>query len=106
MPSPLSLESELHIWQQKWKNVESPPETLQESLKMCPMHLYLNIHTVLTVSGVFPVTSCECERSLSTLGSMKTKLRATMGQDRLSSMCLLSIHRDVKMDIEGHHGAR
>ncbi|WAR02692.1 hypothetical protein MAR_009250 [Mya arenaria] len=59
---------------------------------MCPMHLYSNIHSA-------NITSCECERSVSALSLVKTKLRATIGQDRLSSLCLLSIHRDVKIDI-------
>lgn len=47
----------------------------------------------------FPVTSCECERSISTLGLVKTKLRSAMGQDRLSSLCLISIHRGMSIDI-------
>ena len=48
-----------------------------------------------TTTATFPVTSCECERSISTLGIVKTKLRATMGQDRLTGLCLLSRHRDI-----------
>ena len=53
------------------------------------------MRTVLEISCVFPVTSFESERSISALGLVKSKLRSSMGQDRLSSLRLLSIHRDI-----------
>ena len=44
---------------------------------------FSNVSTILHISAVFPVTSCECERSISTLRLLKTYLRSTMGQDKL-----------------------
>ena len=41
------------------------------------------------------VTSCECERSFSKLKRIMNCLRSTMGQDRLSSLSLLSIESDL-----------
>jgi len=35
---------------------------------------------------VIPVTSCSCERSFSKLSIVKSKLRSTMGQDRLDGL--------------------
>ena len=66
--------------------------------KSCDDGLYPNVKTVLKIASTFPVTSCECERSISTLGLVKTKLRSTMGQERLTGLCLLSRHRDIKVD--------
>jgi hypothetical protein len=40
-----------------------------------------------------PATSCSAERSFSCLRRLKTYLRSTMGQDRLSALGLLSIER-------------
>ena len=43
------------------------------------------------------VASAECERSFSTLTRLKTYLRATMEQFRLSSLALISIHQEVEI---------
>ena len=100
LPSPQSLPAELHfIWQARWKGVPNPPTSLQGSVAHCDSQLYHTIYTVLSISCVFPVTSCECERSISAQGLVKTKLRSSMGQDRLSAVCLLSIHRDMDINI-------
>ncbi|KAH3864340.1 52 kDa repressor of the inhibitor of the protein kinase-like [Dreissena polymorpha] len=100
LPSPQSLPSELHLWKAKWRGISDRPTTLQDSLKHCDVKLYPNVRTVMEISCVFPVTSCECERSISALGLVKSKLRSSMGQDRLSSLCLLSIHREMDIDIK------
>jgi type II secretory pathway pseudopilin PulG len=99
LPSPQSLPAELHLWQARWKGVTNPPTTLQGAVEQCDSQLYPNIYTVLSIACVFPVTSCECERSISALGLVKTKLRSSMGQDRLSALCLLSVHRDIDINI-------
>ncbi|XP_052245753.1 52 kDa repressor of the inhibitor of the protein kinase-like [Dreissena polymorpha] len=99
LPSPQSLPAELHLWQARWKGVTNPPTTLQGAVEQCDSQLYPNIYTVLSIECVFPVTSCECERSISALGLVKTKLRTSMGQDRLSALCLLSVHRDIDINI-------
>ena len=98
LPSPATLSQEIELWRRKWTDHQTPPATLQETLKACNGQLYPNIKTVLQITATFPVTSCECERSISTLGIVKTKLRATMGQDRLTGLCLLSRHRDIYVE--------
>ena len=50
---------------------------------------------VLKIFSTLPVTSCEAERSFSTLKRLKTFLRSTMGEDRLNSLAVLNIHRDI-----------
>ena len=47
-----------------------------------------------------PVTSCSSERSFSALKQIKTSLRSSMGNERLTALTLLYIHRDVEIDIE------
>ena len=46
------------------------------------------------------VTSCECERSNSELGLLKTYLRATMGQERLNGLALMHVHYDLHADLD------
>lgn len=42
-----------------------------------------------------PVTSCSSERSFSGLRRLKTYLRSTMGQARLTHVAVLNTHKDV-----------
>ena len=44
-----------------------------------------------------PATTCTVERSFSTLRKVKTWLRSTMSDDRLSSLCMISVHREQIM---------
>ena len=56
--------------------------------------------TILRISTVFSATSCECERNISTLQLLKTYLRSTMGQGRLTSLGLMYIHGDVPVNTQ------
>ncbi len=58
------------------------------------------IFTLLCIMGTLPVTSCECERSISTLKLIKTSLRSSMGQDRLNGLAMLYYHRDIEITSE------
>ena len=46
------------------------------------------------ILAVIPATSCSAERSFSSLRRLKTYLRNSMGQERLSSLALLHIERE------------
>ncbi len=49
--------------------------------------------------GTLPVTSCECERSISMLKLIKTSLRSSMGQDRLNGLANY-YHCDIEITSE------
>ena len=59
-----------------------------------------NITAALLILAVIPVTSCECERCNSALRRLKTWMRSTMGQERLSGLALLHVHSDIDIDID------
>ena len=48
----------------------------------------------------FPVTACTCERCSSALKRLKTRLRSTMENERLSGLTMMSMYRDEKFDLE------
>ena len=50
-------------------------------------------YKVCSILTAIPATSCSAERSFSDLRRIKTYLRSTMGQDRLSSLALICIER-------------
>ena len=47
------------------------------------------------------LTSCKCEHSANTIRRLHTYVRASMGQERLSSLTLLHIHYDNKINQDG-----
>ena len=61
--------------------------------------LFPNIRVLLTILCTLPVTSCSAERSFSALKRIKTPLRTTMGNTRLSALALLNVHRDIPIDV-------
>src|SRR6218665_1873631 len=64
------------------------------------------IYRLLNIAIVLPVTSAACERSFSALKLIKTYLRSTMSDIRLSSLALLSIEcvraESINMDAFVH----
>ena len=47
-----------------------------------------NIRTLIMIVATLPVTSCECERSISMLKRVKTPLRSTMVEERLNGLAI------------------
>ena len=54
----------------------------------------------LQLCATIPATSCECERSASSLRRLHTHNWACTGQERLSSLALMHIHYQVKIDLD------
>ena len=65
--------------------------TVPRHLKADPL-VFPNVRKMLIRLMVLPVTSCEAERSFSTLRRVKTYLRSTMAQDRLTGLALMNVH--------------
>lgn len=61
---------------------------------------FSNFFQVIQRFMVIPVTSCTCERSFSKLSVVKSKLRTTMRQDRLNTLMLLSVERELAVKID------
>ena len=102
LPSPLSVNAEVHMWLVKWLGKErvDVPNTAIEALKEADLSFFPNIHTLLRIFCTMAVTSSECERSISGLRRLKTFLRTSMGEERMNGLLLLHIHRNMKIDIE------
>ena len=103
LPGVNSISPELLMWDTYWRKEYKGklPSSISETLKkVCPMKAsFPNIHAALRVMATIPVTSCECERSVSVLRRLKTYLRNTMCQNRLNGLSLMSIHRDITIDF-------
>ena len=79
--------------------MEPLPASLEELLPCIDELSFPNILTAMRIFGTIPVTTCTCERSIS-LRPLKTFMCSTMGEKRLNALALISIHREVNIDVE------
>ena len=83
-----TFDAEIETWETQWlKTSTDLPSTVEETIKRMPVSMYPNIFQVLHLLAVLPVTTCTCERSISTLRRVKTYLRSTMRQ-----VCSVVLH--------------
>ena len=102
LPNEAVINTEIWRWQNKWKeeHIDNCPVTLQSALKECDKEYFPNVHELLCIACTLPVTSCENERANSVLKNLKTYLRSTMGQERLSALALMKIHYITPVNLE------
>ncbi len=63
----------------------------------CDRDIYPCIHQLLVIGCTLPVTSCEAERSFSSVRLTMNNLRSTMTEERLAALTLLHLHKDVEI---------
>ncbi|XP_028394498.1 52 kDa repressor of the inhibitor of the protein kinase-like [Dendronephthya gigantea] len=98
LPNPLAL---LSLWDTYWKTYEGPhPSNIATTLKAVSFEGFENIKVILRILGTLPITSCECERSISSLRNLKNYLRSTMVEKRLNGFALMKIHQEIVPDVE------
>ena len=102
LPNPDVIDLELKLWKRKWSEVEKSdcPASLAKAIKCCDKLKFPNIFTLIKIGCTLPVTSAECERSFSAMRRLRTWLRSTMISDRLSSLAIMNIHRNVEVDYK------
>ena len=93
---------EVARWRTRWSITprDQMPTSLCETLDAVNPVLYPPIDTILCIMLTTPVTSATAERSFSVLRRLKTYVRSTMNNDRLSSLPLMHIHRDFSVDLD------
>lgn len=58
--------------------------------------MFPNVVVATKIFLTMPVTVASCERSFSKLKLIKTYLRSTIGQERLTGLAILSIEPDIR----------
>ena len=86
------LDAELDMWEVHWRAHEDKPTTCQDLLETSSKHSWPDIYHLCQVMCTLPFTSCECERCASCLRRLKTYLRSTTGEERLTALALLDVH--------------
>ena len=59
-----------------------------------------NLAILYRIDLTNPISSAKAERTFSCLKLIKSFLRSSMGEERLSNLALLCIERDIKIDID------
>jgi hypothetical protein len=75
--------------------VPSTPEQLLKATIQYGKEVFPNLRTALQILLTISVSVASCERSFSKLKLVKTYLRSTMSQERLSNLAILSIEKDT-----------
>ena len=97
---PLIDEVDFKIELQKWKKRTHNAESSLEDCIRQTKDVLPNLHTVFVVFLTMPVSMVSAERSFSALKRLKTYLRNTTGQERMTALALLHIHSQKTVDIE------
>ena len=101
LPEYRYLATELEMWSERCRQIEGPPPlTVQDLLPYVDNLSFPNILTAFKIFATIPVTTCTCERSISTLRRLKTYLRNTMTESRLLGLALLNVHREINLNID------
>ena len=79
---------------------EGSPQSLVETLDYANAELYPGIYLTIKTLLTYPVTTCVTERSFSGMKRLKTPLRSTMSDERLSSLAVLHVHKHKKVDAD------
>ncbi|XP_068678401.1 52 kDa repressor of the inhibitor of the protein kinase-like [Montipora foliosa] len=94
------FKQEVTRWRHRWPITEDdPPQTLVETLDFADPELYPGIYVAVKTLLTYPVSTCVAERSFSSMKRLKTPLRNTMSEDRLSSLSVLHIHKHKELDV-------
>ena len=94
IPHEVMFSTEYLVWVNKWRDSENDAPTKLVGLwKTCDKTSFPNIYILLQLCLIFPITSCESERSFSQLKLIKSYRCSTMTEERLSGLALMKINR-------------
>ncbi len=102
LPSPKLLGEEVKRWRRHFMSESKATlaDTPGSALKACSESFYPNITILLRIAATLPITSCECERSASSLRRLETYNRASMTEERRSSLALIHIHYNKEVSVD------
>ncbi|XP_025192851.1 52 kDa repressor of the inhibitor of the protein kinase-like [Melanaphis sacchari] len=94
------LPTEIQLWKRKWSNKpeKDQPNSAIEAYIKCNFEYFPNISFLLKLLATLPVSTSTPERTFSTMKRLKNYLRNSTGQERLTGLALLSVHKQIHID--------
>lgn len=84
----------------RWQNSSSLMCVFQDFCKAGLKSIFPSLFLLIKIGVTIPVSSCSPERTFSKLKLIKTRLRSTMGEDRLEDLMRITCEADIKIDSE------
>jgi len=84
----------------RWQNSSSLMCVFQDLIKAGLKSIFPSLFMLIKIGVTIPVLSCSPERSFSKLKLIKTRLRSTMGEDRLEDLMRITCEADIQLDSE------
>ena len=100
LPSPQLFSSKFQRWKIMVQDGRIVADSCASPLKACDPDDFPNLYMLLKIAATLPVTTCECERSISTMRRSNNYMRCTMGESRLSALALMHIKYDMPVNLD------
>ena len=95
----LSTQLAMFKMQFTYQSLSEAKVTLQSMTREVRL-MFTEVERLVRLMLLFPVSSCEAERSFSSLRRLKTWLRNTMTQQRLNAVIVCHVHQDILDTID------
>jgi len=95
------LKTELQLFYKRtdFRDINSSVHLLKFIIENNLIHIFSESYKLLKIISTIPMTTAEAERSFSTLKRIKTFLRNSMTEDRLTALAMLSIEKRMINNI-------
>ena len=101
LPCYKALDAELDLSEAYWlNNTSCYPDNISSTLKSINFSSFSNMKICVRILMTFPVTTCACERSFSSMRRLKNYTRSTMVSERLNEIALMHVHQKIILDTE------
>lgn len=96
----LEVESQVKTWISLIQSLpeERRPNDIAAAILLGKENFLPAVTTLLRLFGTIPVSNATAERSFSALKRLKTYLRSTMGEERLTGLALLHVNKSTEVD--------
>jgi hypothetical protein len=99
LPRKVDYMDDIECWKIRWALVDEKPERLLDTLHATNHDLYPAIYTIIGILLTTSASSATSDRSFCAIRRVKFHLRSTIGDERLSNLSLMHIHRHVHVDL-------
>jgi hypothetical protein len=96
LPRPVdAVQLDFETWQILCRGRDNPPYDCISALGMCDKIFCPAIHSLLSIYATLAVSTATAERTLSVSKYLKSYLRSSTGEERLTGLASAYIHRDT-----------
>ena len=84
------------------KGAEDLPKTLLDLTKFAFEHVlvFAILSNALKIAVTLPISSASAERSFSAMKRIKSWLRASMGNERLSDLAVINVNKEITENVK------